>query len=100
MPIGTTRRWKGTCSFKYRVTSTTQSSENLIFSIAHWLLIIAIRRGILVNINSLDDLLSQTQRHIMAKPEFLNDPVLLAFGPRGLLISPIQLEYSAKRLVR
>lgn len=64
------------------------SSENLIFSIVHWLLIIAIRRGILVNINSLDDLFSQTQRHIMVKPEFLNDPVLLAAGPRGLNVIP------------
>jgi len=60
------------------------TKDNLIFSIPHRLLVIALRRGLLLDINSLDELLSTDKHHILIKPEHLDDPVFYAATKRGL----------------
>ncbi|KAG5759525.1 hypothetical protein H9Q72_012353 [Fusarium xylarioides] len=46
-------------------------------SAPHRILTIALRRGVLVGINNLDDLFTQRQRYILIKDEFKDKPVLL-----------------------
>ncbi|KAF5964940.1 hypothetical protein FBULB1_12514 [Fusarium bulbicola] len=46
-------------------------------SAPHRILTIALRRGVLVDIDNLDDLFTQRQRHILIKDEFKEKPVLL-----------------------
>ena len=76
--------------------------DNLVFSIPHRLLVIALRRQLLVGIDSLDALLDGDRRNILVssttasshiigstdssqiEPSKLDDPVILASGPRGL----------------
>ncbi|KAH6950674.1 hypothetical protein DER45DRAFT_649192 [Fusarium avenaceum] len=55
-------------------------------SAPHRLLTIALRRGVLVGIETLDDLFTQPQRYILIKDEFKDQPILLAGGSRGLTV--------------
>ncbi|KAF4974714.1 hypothetical protein FZEAL_8423 [Fusarium zealandicum] len=61
----------------------------------HRLLTIAIRRGVLKDIQTLDDPFSGRQRFITIKPEFLNKPIL-SRTPKIGLIQDIQF-YSLRR---
>ncbi|SMY24059.1 unnamed protein product [Zymoseptoria tritici ST99CH_1A5] len=65
------------------VTIASPDANNLIFSAAHRLLVIALRRGILVGINSIDDLMNCTLARIPIKPEAMNDPLFYAGRARG-----------------
>ncbi|SCN85089.1 unnamed protein product [Fusarium fujikuroi] len=52
-------------------------------SAPHRILTIALRRGVLVGIENLDDLFTQRQRHILIKDEFKEKPVLLKGANAG-----------------
>ncbi|KAF4954412.1 hypothetical protein FGADI_5278 [Fusarium gaditjirri] len=52
-------------------------------SAPHRILTIALRRGVLVGIDNLDDLFNQRQRHILIKDEFKEKPVLLKGANAG-----------------
>ncbi|KAF5711462.1 hypothetical protein FGLOB1_4965 [Fusarium globosum] len=69
------------------VIKSPQNTENLVFSVPHRLLAMAIRRGILDGIETLDQLFTSQTKYISIKPEFLDKPVFLAAGPRGLTIT-------------
>jgi hypothetical protein len=58
--------------------------NNLIFSPAHRLLVIAIRRELLVDINTLDDLMAYTKRYIQVKREHRNDFVFWRSKAKGI----------------
>ncbi|KAM0200381.1 hypothetical protein ACHAPI_002806 [Fusarium lateritium] len=81
-------RKKGSAPSKLKcIIKSPQITSNLIFSVPHRLLIIAIRRGILDGIETLDQLLSSELQYITIRQEFLNQPVFLAAGPRGLTLT-------------
>lgn len=61
----------------------TPNIDNLIFSVPHRLLMIAIRRKILLNIDSISDLMSYERAKIQVKAEFLKDPIFYAGRPGG-----------------
>ncbi|KAG5789435.1 hypothetical protein H9Q69_011503 [Fusarium xylarioides] len=69
------------------IIKSPRNTENLVFSVPHCLLAMAIRRGILYGIETLDQLFTYENKYISVKPEFLNKPVFLAAGPRGLNIT-------------
>ncbi|KAF5027811.1 hypothetical protein F66182_81 [Fusarium sp. NRRL 66182] len=69
------------------IIKSPQHSTNLIFSIPHRLLIIALRRGVLHGIETLDQLLCTEKKYIAIKEEFLDKPILLAGAPRGLKLT-------------
>ena len=69
--------------------------ENVPLSIVHRLLTIAIRRGALVGISSIDDLLNQQGQEICIKEEFMDKPILLMGTPRGLGVSNEPMRASA-----
>ncbi|KAK7415677.1 hypothetical protein QQX98_005709 [Neonectria punicea] len=52
--------------------------RNLELSIPHRILTIALRRGVLWKIQTIDELLNGSKKFITFKPEFLNKPVLVA----------------------
>ena len=52
-------------------------------SAPHRILTIALRRRVLVGIDTLDDLFDQPERHVLVKPEFKDKPILLKGGKRG-----------------
>lgn len=56
---------------------------NIVFSAAHRLLVIAIRRGILQDIDSLDDLFAYDRFQIFVKDRHLNDTVFFRGKPKG-----------------
>ncbi|KAK7432431.1 hypothetical protein QQZ08_000996 [Neonectria magnoliae] len=58
------------------------AGRNLELSIPHRILTIALRRGVLWEIQTIDELLHGSKRFITFKPEFLNKPVLVA-GKNG-----------------
>ncbi|OBT70725.1 hypothetical protein VF21_10291 [Pseudogymnoascus sp. 05NY08] len=62
-------------------------TDNLVFSVPHRLLIIALRRGAIAGIETLDDLLNGDRLNIQWKPSFLDQPILLGSTPRGLDVS-------------
>ncbi|KAK3705352.1 hypothetical protein LTR37_013325 [Vermiconidia calcicola] len=70
---------------EHNVIIKLQASEpqNLIFSPAHRLLVIALRRGILQGIDSLDDLLAWDREHVTIRQEHLDDVVFFAGVPKG-----------------
>ncbi|KAK2479087.1 hypothetical protein H9L39_08461 [Fusarium oxysporum f. sp. albedinis] len=59
----------------------------MVFSVPHRLLTMAVRRGILDGIETLDQLFSSEAKYISIKPEFLDKPVFLAASPRGLKVT-------------
>ncbi|TAQ89667.1 hypothetical protein B7494_g2017 [Chlorociboria aeruginascens] len=62
--------------------------DNILFSVSLRLLIIALRRKILVGITTVDELLNGEYQFITIAPEFLDKPIMLASGPRGLSVKP------------
>lgn len=52
-------------------------------SAPHRILTIALRRGVLSGINTIDDLFLQREKNISIKNEFKEKPILLRGGPRG-----------------
>ncbi|CAJ0540123.1 Ff.00g073930.m01.CDS01 [Fusarium sp. VM40] len=77
------------------IIKSPQVVSNLIFSIPHRLLVIAIRRGILAGIQTLDQLLSSELQYITIRQEFLDKPVFLAAGPRGLTLTEKSMRATA-----
>ncbi|KAG8629128.1 hypothetical protein KVT40_002993 [Elsinoe batatas] len=71
-------------------TIASPNAENLIFSVPHRLLVIALRRSLLVGIESLEDLLKSQNAYILIKDANLDDPVFYRSLPagRGLDMSP------------
>ncbi|KAK7522788.1 uncharacterized protein IWZ02DRAFT_450515 [Phyllosticta citriasiana] len=59
------------------------SHEDLIFSPSHRLLVIAIRRGLLQGISTLEELLNTNLQIIQVKPEYLNEPIFYQSTPKG-----------------
>jgi hypothetical protein len=57
--------------------------ENLIFSIPHGLLVIALRYKMLVAYDNLEELLAGQERHVLIKPEFHDKPIFLAATAKG-----------------
>lgn len=57
--------------------------RNLIFSPAHRLLVIAIRRGYLDGIETVTDLMKCTRQHIKIKGQHLNEPLFFRGLPKG-----------------
>ncbi|EGP91473.1 uncharacterized protein MYCGRDRAFT_107442 [Zymoseptoria tritici IPO323] len=57
---------------------------NLTFSAAHRLLVIAIRRGILQDIDTIEDLMAYTGKNIKIKPEFREDYLFYRGKPKGM----------------
>ncbi|KAJ5008614.1 hypothetical protein K4K57_010177 [Colletotrichum sp. SAR 10_99] len=60
---------------------------NLAFSPVHRLLVMALRRGALQDINTVEELLTGNASAIIFKPEFLQRPVILAGVPGGRSVS-------------
>ncbi|KAK3116380.1 hypothetical protein LTR53_003299 [Teratosphaeriaceae sp. CCFEE 6253] len=58
-------------------------AHNLVFSPAHRLLVIALRRGILESIETIDDLLAWDLNVISIEESHLDDPVFCASVPKG-----------------
>lgn len=69
-----------------RITSPSQS--NIIFSVPHRLLTIAIRRNLLVDISSIPQLMASELHNISIKPQHLNDPVFYRSVPKGTGLDP------------
>jgi len=77
-------------SFKCRIKAPT--AENMIFSIPHRLLVIALRRKAVLGvdaegIDAIDDVLSGDLYNIRICPDFMDQPVFLASKPRGLALN-------------
>ncbi|RSL81666.1 hypothetical protein CDV31_017017 [Fusarium ambrosium] len=53
------------------------------FSAPHRILTIALRRGVLLGIDTIDDLFVRREKNILIKDEFKEKPILLSGGPRG-----------------
>lgn len=62
---------------------TSPEPQNLVFSPAHRLLVIALRRRLLKNIATLDDLFNSPFHEIRVAQEYLDDTVFLAGTPKG-----------------
>lgn len=61
-----------------------QNQHNLMLSIPHRFLVLALRRGALEDYTTVNDLLAGDKREIRIKKEFLDRPVVVAGSPRGL----------------
>ncbi|KAK6435719.1 hypothetical protein LTR95_008093 [Oleoguttula sp. CCFEE 5521] len=64
------------------------SASNLIFSVAHRLLVIALRRGLIQKISTLDDLMATNKRNIMIKTQHLDEPVFYKGKYKGTGVAP------------
>jgi hypothetical protein len=88
--IITIRHWKHTRdadadrSGPKTYTLVSPPADQLIFSVPHRLLVIAVRRGILVNYTTMDELLAGTHLNITVRDDHLDEPILYASAPRGL----------------
>lgn len=70
--------------------NSPQEKVNLMLSVPHRILSLALRRGALRDYDTMEDLLSGNLHTIAFKPEVLSMPVLVAGKPRGLSV-----DYSA-----
>lgn len=61
-----------------------QNQHNLMLSIPHRFLVLALRRGALEDYTTVDELLADNKRNIRIKKQFLDRPVVVAGSPRGL----------------
>ncbi|KAK5696355.1 hypothetical protein LTR17_024264 [Elasticomyces elasticus] len=61
-------------------------AANIIFSATHRLLVIAIRRGLLKDITTIDELLAYQGHEILIKDEHLDDPLFYRSTPKGTAI--------------
>lgn len=64
--------------------NSPQSQHNMMLSIPHRFLVMALRRGALRDYSTVDELLAGKTRHIMIKKEFEHRPVIVAGTARGL----------------
>jgi len=74
------------------------SIDNLIFSIPHRLLTIALRRKLIYGMETIDQLFDGTSQYITIKPDHLDDPVFIGSRPRGLGLSEDSKPMSSKSL--
>lgn len=65
-----------------------QKTYNLMFSVPHRALVVALRRGALQNHTTVRSLLDGNDQFITIKPEFLDKPVLVKGTARGLGVDP------------
>ncbi|KAH7174972.1 uncharacterized protein B0J16DRAFT_418367 [Fusarium flagelliforme] len=79
-----TFRQKGKYSSLTCVINSPTNIDNLIFSIPHRLLVLALRRQIIDSVTTIDELMRGNQRNITINHEHLPKPVILASKPRGL----------------
>ncbi|KAJ4190733.1 hypothetical protein NW755_004947 [Fusarium falciforme] len=72
-------------SNKSLILSLHSPNGQLTFELSapHRILTIALRRGVLSGINTIDDLFLQREKNISIKNEFKEKPILLRGGPRG-----------------
>lgn len=70
----------------YSTLNSPKTQVAFELSAPHRLLTIALRRGILEGISTIDDLFNGNKLNITIKKEFLDKPVLVAGGPRGLSV--------------
>ncbi|KAK4545856.1 hypothetical protein LTR36_002420 [Oleoguttula mirabilis] len=68
---------------KFTMKMDSPQARNLIFSPAHRLLVISLRRGVLQGISSIDELLNYSGYVIPIAPEHLDDVIFLAGRPKG-----------------
>lgn len=66
-----------------RLNMTSPEVQNIVFSVPHRLLVIALRRAILEGIETIDDLLSSDLNEIRVKRKHLNDIVFYRGVPKG-----------------
>lgn len=66
----------------FRVASPQQQS-NMSLSAPHRLLVIGIRRGVFENISTIEELFDSDLHVITVKPEFLEQPILIARQTQG-----------------
>lgn len=66
-----------------RVRCNSPRPGNLIFSVPHRLLTIALRRDLLENISSIDELMKSPGQNIAIKDEHLDDPLFYTSAPKG-----------------
>jgi uncharacterized protein DUF3435 len=75
---------KGPIPMAIKVTlKTPKFTSNVIFSVPHRLLVIALRRKLIVGVESISDLMTYDRRNIVFKPACLDQPVLYGSGPKG-----------------
>lgn len=68
---------------KLSINMPSPTAENLVFSPSHRLLVIALRRGLLQDISSIDELLAYTGHVIPISPEHLDDTIFYSGQPKG-----------------
>lgn len=74
-----------------RVTITSPTDpDSLVFSIPHRLLVIAIRRGILDGISSIDDLMNTNKHYILVKKEHLQEFIFFRSISKGTALNQSQ----------
>lgn len=71
---------------KPRTLCSPKNQATFELSAPHRILTIAFRRGILEGIETLDELFRGQQKNIIIKKEYLDKPILVASGARGLSI--------------
>lgn len=71
-------------SIPLTMTFASPETRNIVFSPAHRLLVIALRRGILEHISSLDELLEHPNHEIFVKKRHENDMVFLRGKSKGV----------------
>ncbi|KAB5555005.1 hypothetical protein GE09DRAFT_1239454 [Coniochaeta sp. 2T2.1] len=81
----------------YTLTCTITSPKllsNIIFSVPHRLLVIALRRGAIEGLNTIDEVREYSGHRILIKPGFLDQPVFFAGlpGGRGLSSEPMSAQ--------
>lgn len=74
------------------------TAGNLPLSVPHRLLVIALRRGLLVDISTLDELFSFSRQNLLIKPDHLDEPILLRSLPKGIGLDPASTPLRADRL--
>lgn len=67
-----------------------QKIHNLMFSVPHRILVLALRRGALQNHSTIESILDGQEKFITFKPEFMSKPVFTRGTARGLSIDPNQ----------
>ncbi|KAI9800898.1 MAG: hypothetical protein M1833_003035 [Piccolia ochrophora] len=83
-------------TLKFKLTSADKT--NLTMSVPHRLLIILLRRQAMKDYSTIEQLLAGDQRNILVKDGFLDKPVLLAGGPRGLSLKDQDSPMTAEAL--
>ena len=83
---GTNERDAGAEEILTFIIDSPKQPRNLVFSPSHRLLVMAIRRGAIEGIDSIEELLSKDDVNIVWKAEFRKKPIFLAGEPHGLSV--------------